>query len=112
MVSVALAGFRWTRGKPSEFRSSSIVSRGFCNACGTPLYMHEDGDHNIELAIGTLDNPRDVKLDGQVGVESRLPWFASMSDLPERATTDYCPPDLMEKLKSRQHPDHDTESWP
>ena len=54
LVSVPYAGFTWTRGQPGVFQSSSIVDRGFCVDCGTPLFMREDGDTNIELAIGTL----------------------------------------------------------
>ena len=27
----------WTRGQPASFRSSSLVERQFCAACGTPL---------------------------------------------------------------------------
>jgi len=99
----------WTRGKPSSFRSSSIVDRGFCRDCGTPLYMKEDGDTHYEMAIGTLDDPNAIPpLSRQSGVESRLKWFATMHSLPEEKTDDYRTPEDMTKLKSLQHPDHDT----
>jgi hypothetical protein len=109
LVNVAAADFRWTRGKPGEFRSSSIVTRGFCNTCGTPLFMREDGDDNIEIAIGTLDNPSAIKpMIKQSAVESRLPWFNQMPHLPEERMADYRTNEDMAKLKSRQHPDYDT----
>lgn len=74
--------------------------------------MREDGDDSIEMAIGTLDDTNAVApLTEQSGVESKVSWFDSMADLPEQKTTDYRSPEDMEKLKSLQHPDHDTERW-
>jgi hypothetical protein len=113
LVSVPLLAFKWTRGKPCEFRSSSIVARGFCEKCGTPLYMLEDGYDKIEMAIGAFDDPNCVDhLEKQFGVESRVKWFMTMHELPEQTTEDNRSPQDMAKLKSLQHPDHDTESWP
>ncbi len=112
LVSVTAVDLAWTRGEAAVFRSSSIVSRGFCPACGTPLFMREDGDGNIEMAIGTLDNPNSVgPMAEQSGVESRVSWFDSIAGVPEQQTTDYRLPEETEKLKSLQHPDHDTEHW-
>jgi hypothetical protein len=108
LVSALFESFTWTRGQPSEFRSSAIVARGFCSKCGTPIYMREDGDPNIELAIGAFDHPNEVgPLVDQVGIESRLAWFETMHKLPEKMTTDYNSPEEMLLLKSLQHPDHD-----
>ena len=59
-VSVPLENFRWTRGAPSEFRSSAVVARGFCKECGTPMYMLEDVESNIELAMGTFDRVKEL----------------------------------------------------
>jgi hypothetical protein len=110
LVSVPIDHFVWTRGNPGIFRSSSIVDRGFCAKCGTPLFMREDGDLNIELAIGTLDDPSAIPpLSRQSAAESRLPWFSTMHTLPEERMADYRTPEDMEKLQTRQHPDHDTE---
>lgn len=113
LVSVASRDLVWTRGTPSEFRSSAIVARGFCSACGTPLYMREDGDANYELAIGALDNPNAIAaMTEQSGIESKLAWFDAMFGLPRQATADYRTPEDLERLRSLQHPDHDTEHWP
>jgi hypothetical protein len=108
LVSVKADDVTWTRGEPSIFRSSSIVSRGFCNTCGTPLHMKEDGDPTYEIAIGTLDNPNVIApMTEQAGVESKLSWFDSMHRLPEKKTIDYRSPKDMARLRSLQHPDHD-----
>jgi hypothetical protein len=110
LVSVPFDHFTWTRGHPGLFRSSSIVDRGFCEACGTPVFMREDGDSNIEIAIGTLDDPADIPhLSRQSAVESRLPWFSTMHSLPEERMSDYRTPEDLKKLKSFQHPDFDTD---
>ena len=42
LVGAARENFRWSRGKPGVFRSSSIVSRFFCSTCGTPLAFAYD----------------------------------------------------------------------
>ncbi len=95
------------------FRSSAIVSRGFCAACGTPLFMREDGDENYELAIGSLDDPDAIApMTEQSGIESRVSWFNTLPNLPEQRTADYRSPEDLERLRSLQHPDHDTEHWP
>jgi hypothetical protein len=105
LVSVPVTAVQWTRGTPSLFRSSAIVARGFCNRCGTPMFMQEDGDENIDLAIGTLDNPNAAVPIRQSGIESRLSWFASLATLPEETTADYRSAEDLEKLKSLQQPD-------
>ena len=113
LVSAPAARLEWTRGRPSEFRSSSIVARGFCRDCGTPLHIRDDGDPNYDVAIGTLDDPSAIPpMEHQVGIESEVSWFRTMHNLPRKMTTDYRSPEDMEKLKSLQHPDHDTEHWP
>jgi hypothetical protein len=113
LVSVPAEAVVWTRGTASEFRSSAIVSRGFCTVCGTPLYMREDNDPRVELAIGTLDNPNQIgPMVEQSGIESKVAWFDSMNELPSQTTGDYQTPEDLVKLKSLQHPDHDTEHWP
>jgi hypothetical protein len=109
LVSAPADGFRWTRGSPGVFRSSTIVERGFCRDCGTPFYMREDGDSNFEIAVGTLDDPVDIPVfSRQSAVESRMPWFGTLHQLPEERMTDYRSAEDLEKLKSLQHPDHDT----
>lgn len=112
LVSVAAASLTWTRGQPSEFRSSAIVRRGFCRDCGTPLHMREDGDPNYEIAIGTLDDPNDISaMERQVGVESMVAWFPALMSLPRSTTAQERTPEDLQRLATRQHPDHDTTAW-
>jgi hypothetical protein len=70
------------------------------------MYMREDGDGNIEIAIGTLDEPNDIPaLTHQSGVESRVRWFELMAGLPEKTTADYRTATDLLRLKSLQYPD-------
>jgi hypothetical protein len=113
LVAVPFQQFQWTRGSPAVFRSSAIVGRGFCRDCGTPLYMREDGDTNIELAAGAFDHPGAIgPFTAQIGVESRVPWFSSLHALPEGRTEDTREPADLVRLRSFQHPDHDMDTWP
>jgi len=112
LVSVPADRLVWTRGEPSVFRSSPVVERGFCAGCGTPLFMKEDGDSTYEVSIGSLDDPELAPPTSQVGIESELSWFATLHSLPRKRTADDRPADELARLKSRQHPDHDTDRWP
>lgn len=113
LISVPIGKLVWTRGKPSEFRSSAVVARGFCAKCGTPLYMLEDGWPIYEIAICAFDDPAALPApDHAVGVESKLPWFDRLHALPGRTTDDDRTPEDLALLKSLQHPDRDTEHWP
>ncbi len=112
LVSATAERLTWTRGQPSTFRSSAIVARGFCRDCGTPLYMREDGHPDYDLAIGTLDDPKEAPPTEQVGLESKLPWFDLLPGLPGHRTEDERTPEDLKKLATFQHPDHDTLHWP
>lgn len=100
----------WTRRRPREFRSSPIVSRGFCELCGTPLYMREDGDTRFEVTVGSLDDPNVAPPTSAAGVESKLQWFDTMAGLPSYRTDEDRTAEELAKLTSLQHPDHDMPS--
>jgi hypothetical protein len=107
LVGCLRKDFRWSRGRPSFFRSSSVVQRGFCAACGTPLsFAYDDSDH-IAVSIGSLDRPDSVTPANQYGVEARRPAFEILHTLPGSRTEDDIPADTLAKLASLQHPDHD-----
>ena len=106
-AEVPMARFQWTKGEPAIFHSSPPVQRGFCKDCGTPLSMIEEGDAEIGLAAGTLDDPSGLVFKMQDGVESRLAWFMTLHALPERRTDETRPAEELAKLMSLQQPDHD-----
>ena len=77
----------WTAGTPALFQSSSIANRGFCARCGTPLTYERISDPvEIEITIGSLDEPAGVPPMVQHGVEGRLAWLDGLDTLPASVT--------------------------
>jgi hypothetical protein len=114
LVTVALADFSVTRGALATFRSSEPVERGFCGDCGTPLTFRVLARQEIDVSIGSLDDPSAARPEVQWGIEGKLPWVDALSELPGEATGGGGPRDHYELISrtNRQHPDHDTASWP
>lgn len=83
------------------------MARGFCRDCGTPLTFAYDHSERIAVSIGSLDHPEMVMPAVQFGIEGRLPAFSLLHSLPGTCTEDDIPAGMLEKLKSRQHPDRD-----
>lgn len=89
---VLLAGgkkenFAWTKGAPGFFRSSNVATRGFCQACGTPLsFAYDMANARIYVTIGSLDAPGEAGIMTHYGVESRLPWVRFCEGVPEEKT--------------------------
>ncbi len=107
-VRVGKADLEWTRGSAQVFRSSTLVERGFCSRCGTPLTYNFLEGPNISVSIGSLDDPNAVRPELQYGIEGTLGWFASIGSLPGKRTDEFLTPDQAARLESFQHPDHDT----
>ena len=97
---------RFTRGTPAVFQSSTVAQRGFCKDCGTPLTFKFQGEE-INVTIGSLDQPAAVAPTAQYGVESAIAWCATLNDLPRLTTEDDFGPELMARFASYQHPDRD-----
>ncbi|UTP39480.1 GFA family protein [Phenylobacterium sp. LH3H17] len=112
LVSVKIAELEWTRGARKRFASSNKVERGFCGDCGTPLTF-EWSDKVIDLAIAAFDDPAPIAPVVQMALDSALPWTAGTADLPTPPATHQAQMQAhYEAVVSRQHPDHDTETWP
>ena len=99
---------RWTRGTPPAFRSSSLVERHFCSACGTPLTYHFIERPYISVTAGSLDDPEAARPALQYSVDRELSWFATIRGLPGKRTDEFITPELAARFVDHQHPDHDT----
>ena len=99
----------WTRGQPAIFRSSTIGTRGFCAACGTPLSYQWRPDA-VSLTTGAFDDPAPLAPMTRFGIEGRLAWTDHLADLPAETADDWrdATPDLKTGFVNHQHPDHDT----
>lgn len=117
-LPLAAAGresFALTRGEPGWFRSSDLVRRGFCGDCGTPLFFDEIAAATLGIALGSLDDPDDVRPVEQSGVESRTVFFAHLHELAESECNSGEGGEarhLAILASNRQHPDYDTDHWP
>ncbi len=104
LVSIPDGALTWTKAEPARFRSSNLVLRGFCPACGTPLtYEAPDG---LAVAIGAFDHPERIEPSIQYGSEGRIAYLDHINDWPHRRTLD----DLeaapfLDKIISYQYPD-------
>ncbi len=105
--------FEITRGEASWYKSSAPVSRGFCAACGTPLFFRTDGDDWISVTLGSLDDPASVAPLRNDGVEAMVPFFTALAGLPGTVSERDDLPGGLDAIVStnRQHPDHDTGHW-
>ena len=104
-AGVPLRQFAWTRGEPAAFRSSSVAERGFCRECGTPLTFRYIARDTINVTVGSLDHPAAARPVAQLGVESRVPWWRELFELPEQTTEQDPPPGGLEAMANYQHGD-------
>lgn len=108
--------FTVTRGEIAWFRSSDPMRRGFCRDCGTPLTLETIDAQHLNVTLGSLDDPAALAPKEQFGIESKMPWFGALHQLPASKTEDDPFVDGVPLTEitaaNRQHPDHDTEQWP
>ena len=114
LVAAPSNAFQWTRGKPTTWRSSQNIERGFCRDCGTPLFYLDANEDRIFLTIGSVDKPERFSPKRQVGIEGRIGWFNTLHQVADTGETEK--PSQAEwaaaiKVSNRQHPDHDTGNW-
>lgn len=109
-VAVNVSDLEWTRGAPAWFSSSSAADRGFCARCGTPLHFrYRKRPEQIDVTIGSLDDPRAVMPTMVMGIESRLDWCAPiLPDARATSTDQGDPPEELSRIINYQHPDYDT----
>ena len=73
---------RWTASAPTYFASSKMARRGFCGRCGTPLSFEFLDSQNMDLSIGSLDDPARIKPVSHFAVESRIATWHGDDGLP------------------------------
>jgi hypothetical protein len=105
-ATIAQRHVRWTHGAPAAFKSSNVAQRGYCRDCGTPLTFKFEGDE-INVTIGSLDDPASVAPTVQYGAESEIAWCATLNNLPRVRTEDDFGPELIARFASYQHPDRE-----
>ena len=87
-VTVPAGGLMQLGRAPAFHRSSEKAERGFCPACGTPMFWISSGPQRpgespmIDVAAGTLDDPTGVRPSEHVWCESAMPWLEIEDGLP------------------------------
>jgi hypothetical protein len=114
LAGVPNEAFELTRGELAVFKSSDAVERGFCRDCGTPLTFRHIKGKEIDVSIGSLDDPTSARPIIQYGIEGRMPWLSELDSAPGFVTEDDGSRELYELIRrtNHQHPDHDTAEWP
>ena len=88
--NVAKADLAW-EAEPDWYRSSPIARRLYCRECGTPLgFVFFEGD-NMDLTIGSFDDPSRFHPKHHFGVESMHRAWLDTSGLPEYRTDEHQP---------------------
>jgi len=85
LVWVRRGAVSW-QGGPARYRASEIASRGFCERCGTSLFLDYDGSAELALLLGAMDRPERFVPSHHYGIEARLPWVDLQQDLPGKPT--------------------------
>jgi hypothetical protein len=86
--------FTWTQGNLATYHSSREVLRGFCPRCGSTLTFARPERNEINIALGTLDDPNQLAPQEHVFTDSHVNWIRITDDLPR---TGRFPPDLADR---------------
>lgn len=86
LLEVDESRLHW-QGTPKVFVSSNIADRGFCPACGTPLFYRPKGTGTICLTSGSLGRGVPFVPVKQWGTEGRAHWIV-LPDMPGDETSE------------------------
>ena len=90
MKNVKKANVAWER-EPDYYQSSPIARRGFCSTCGTSLTFEFPDSENMDLIVGTFDDPSALRPVHHFGVESMHRAWLNTEGLPEYRVDEYKP---------------------
>lgn len=68
----------------TSYASSAMVGRSFCARCGSRLFFRHAAlpDHEF-VAIGSLDDDTDVKVEAHIFAGSKARWYTIQDGLPQ-----------------------------
>ena len=68
--------FEITQGSPQIYDSDTGATWTFCGQCGTTLLYQHDKQRpaEIDLTVGSLDDPEAFPSQGQINEDERLSW--------------------------------------
>ena len=86
--NVKKADVAWA-GEPDWYESSPIARRPYCAACGTSLGFAFPDSQNMDLTVGSFDDPSRFKPTSHFGVESMHRAWLNTEGLKEMRTDEY-----------------------
>lgn len=82
-LTVPRSGFHWLQGTPRRYTAPSSCVRCFCGECGAQVALLTQRCPDIvDVTVGTLDEPEQVRPRGHVWLDSRLSWLHLDEHLP------------------------------
>ena len=88
--NVKKAAVSWNQ-QPDYYASSPIARRGFCSACGTPLTFAFPDSENIDLTVGSFDDPSRFVPTTHFGAESLHEAWIDTQALPRYRSDEHKP---------------------
>jgi adenylate cyclase len=88
-VLVKPGTLEFTNNEPKFFQTSPFGRRGFCAECGSRIIWMSPGKGEwTNVSVGSLDNPERVIPKEHTCVESKLPWYKLVDELPRTRSED------------------------
>jgi hypothetical protein len=81
LVAVPPGNVTWEHA-PDHYASSPIARRLYCRECGSPLGWETTDGSDLDLALGSFDDPSPFRPVGHGGAESMLHDWIDTSALP------------------------------
>ena len=86
--NVKKADVAW-ESEPDYYRSSPIAHRPYCRDCGTSLGFAFPDSENMDLTVGSLDDPSRYRPKHHFGAESLHRVWINTEGLPEYRTDEH-----------------------
>lgn len=86
-VGVPVDALRW-EAEPDWYASSPIARRPFCSQCGTPLGFRFNDAVNVDLTVGSFDDPSQFVPVGHFGTESLHEAWLDTTALPRERSSE------------------------
>ncbi len=84
-VNLPRAAVLWSH-EPDWYASSPIAQRPFCAACGTPLGFAFNDSGNLDLTVGSFDEPSGFRPVAHSGAEGMHEAWLDTSALPRQSS--------------------------
>lgn len=74
-VAYDKTGFAFERGTPVPFRSSELVVRSHCAACGSPVTFEDTDANTIWVTVGSTDSPNELIPTVNGFIDDKVTWL-------------------------------------